>query len=63
MTVEELKDFLDYCDPEASIVITDHENNKSHTVLEEDVDYIVSKKTCKNRYLSMTVKELNHYLE
>lgn len=44
MTVQELKDFLDYCDPNASILIIDHENEKSHTVLEEDVDYLISKK-------------------
>lgn len=42
--VKDLQNFLDYCDPEASIIITDHENSKSHTVLEEDVDYIISEK-------------------
>lgn len=44
MNVKELKEFLDYCDPNASVVITDYENNKSHTLLEVDVDYLVSKK-------------------
>lgn len=34
MIVKELKDFLDYCDPNASIVITDCENDKSHTLLD-----------------------------
>lgn len=44
MTVKELKEFLNYCDPNASIVITDYENNKFHTLLEVDVDYVISKK-------------------
>lgn len=44
MTVQELKDFLDYCDPNASIIIIDHENDKSHMLLEIDVDYLVSRK-------------------
>lgn len=44
MTVKELKDFLDYCDPNTSIIIVDHENEKSHMLLDVDVDYLVSKK-------------------
>lgn len=45
--VKDLKFFLDYCDPEASIIITDRKNEKSHTVLEEDIAYTVSKKLVK----------------
>lgn len=44
MIVEELKDFLDYCDPNASILIIDRENEKYHMLLEADVDYVISKK-------------------
>lgn len=44
MTVKELKDFLDYCDPNASIIIIDHENEKSHMLLDIDVAYLVSEK-------------------
>ena len=44
MTVQELKDFLDYCDPNASIIIIDSENDKSHMLSEIDVDYLVSRK-------------------
>lgn len=44
MTVKELQNFLDYCDPNASIIIIDHEYDKSHMLLEVDVDYLVSKK-------------------
>lgn len=44
MTVKELQNFLDYCDPNASIIIIDHENDKSHMLLDVDVDYLVSKK-------------------
>lgn len=44
MTVKELQNFLDYCDPKASIIIIDHENDKSHMLSEIDVDYLVSKK-------------------
>lgn len=44
MTVKELKEFLDYCDPNASIIIIDHENEKSHMLLDINVDYLVSKK-------------------
>lgn len=44
MTVKELKDFLDCCDPNASIIIIDRENEKSHMLLKIDVDYLVSKK-------------------
>jgi len=42
MIVQELKDFLDYCDPNVSIIIIDHENDKSHMLSEIDVDYLVS---------------------
>ena len=42
MTVKELQDFLSYCDPAASIVITNNED--SHVVESIDVDYVVSKK-------------------
>lgn len=44
MTVKELQNFLDYCDPNASIIIIDHESDKSHMLSEIDVDYLVSKK-------------------
>lgn len=44
MTVKELQDFLDYCDLNASIIIIDHENEKSHMLLDIDVEYLVSKK-------------------
>ena len=44
MTVQELKDFLDYCDPNASIIIIDSENDKSYMLSEIDVDYLVSRK-------------------
>ena len=44
MTVKELKDFLDYCDPNVSIIIIDSENEKSHILSTEDVDYLISKK-------------------
>lgn len=43
MTVQELKDFLDYCDPNASIIVIDHENDKSHILSEMDVDYLFLK--------------------
>lgn len=42
MTVKELKDFLQYCDEDASILITGGE--KEHQVQEIDVDYVISKK-------------------
>lgn len=45
MTVKELQDFLSYCDPKASILVTDGEN--SHIVKEIDVYYVVSKKVLK----------------
>lgn len=44
MTVKELKDFLDYCDPNASIIVIDCDNDKSHMLSEIDVEYSVSKK-------------------
>lgn len=44
MTVKELQNFLDYCDPNASIIIIDNENEKSHMLSEIDVDYLVSEK-------------------
>lgn len=44
MTVEELKVFLDCCDPNASIIIVDHENEKAHMLLYKDVDYLVPEK-------------------
>lgn len=47
MTVKELKDFLDYCDPNASIIIIDSENEKSHMLSEIDVDYSISRKLLK----------------
>lgn len=47
MTVEELKEFLDYCDPNASILIIDRENEKYHMLLKEDVDYLVLRKLLK----------------
>lgn len=47
MTVKELKDFLDYCDPNASIIIIDHENEKSHMLLKVDVEYLVLRKLLK----------------
>lgn len=42
MTVKELKEFLQYCDEDASILVTGGE--KEHLVQEIDVDYLVSKK-------------------
>ena len=42
MTVKELQDFLSYCDPDASIIVTNGDN--SHIVETIDVDYVVSKK-------------------
>lgn len=44
MTVQELKDFLDYCDPNASIMIIDYENAKSSIMSDTDIDYLVSEK-------------------
>lgn len=60
MTVKELQDFLSYCDPNASIIITNGDD--SHIVETIDVDYVVSKKSFKN-WCIMTVKELKTLLE
>ena len=47
MTVQELKDFLDYCDPNALIMIIDYENAKSSILSDIDIDYVISEKLLK----------------
>lgn len=47
MTVQELKDFLDYCDPNAAIMIIDYENAKSSIMSDTDIDYVISEKLLK----------------
>lgn len=47
MTVQELKDFLDYCDPNALIMIIDYENAKSSVISDTDIDYLISEKLLK----------------